>query len=119
MSNKTQSQGTENYIETVVSTALPHFHHCGIRLPLSLSLDPSMATLWCSFRSERDWAGVDQGMLVLTEFPAVVVSIKLEFYVNWREWDGQTHACVGTERNVTYFSVNKLLFVWLVRDNGE
>lgn len=40
MSNKTQSQGTENYIQNVASTALPHFHQCGIRLPLSMSLDP-------------------------------------------------------------------------------
>ena len=31
---------------------------------------------------------------------------------------GQTHACVGLERNVTYFSVNKLLFARRVRDNG-
>lgn len=31
---------------------------------------------------------------------------------------GQTHACVGLERNVTYFSVNKLLFARLIRDNG-
>ena len=109
MSNKTQSQGTANYIQNVVSAALPHFHRCGIRLPLFQILDPSTATLWCSFRSKRDWAGVDQAMLVLTGFPAVVVSIKLEFYVNWTGV-GQTHACVGVERNVTYFPVNKPLF---------
>lgn len=64
----------------------PHFHRCGIRLPLSQSPDPFTATLWCSFRPERDWA-VHRAMLVLTEFPAVVVSIKLEFYVIGRGWD--------------------------------
>lgn len=79
-------------------------------------LDPTVATLWCSFRSKTDEAWVDQAMLVLTVFPAVVVSIKLEFYVIWREV-GQTQGCVGTERNVTYFSVNKLLLVRLVCDN--
>ncbi len=66
--------------------------------PSPWSLDPFVATLWCSFRSERDWAGVDQAMLVLTEFPAVVVSIKLEFYVNWREWD--RHMLVLRERGM-------------------
>ena len=34
------------------------------------------------------------------------------------EGAGQTHGVVGMQRNVTYFFVNKLLFVWLVRDNG-
>ena len=112
MSNKTQSQGTANYIQSVVSTFISVESGCP-----SASLDPSTATLWCSFRSKTDWAGVNRAMLVLTEFPAVVVSIKLEFYVNWRGV-GQTHGCVGTEKNVTYFSVNKWLFVRVVRDNG-
>lgn len=87
MSSKNPKVKVLKTIQNVVSTALPHFHQCGIRLPLSLSPDPSMATLWCSFRSEQDWAEVNQAKLVLTEFPAVVVSIKLEFYVNWRGWD--------------------------------
>lgn len=66
---------------------------------------------------KRDWAGVDGAMLVLTEFLAVVVGIKLKFYVNLTGVE-QTHACVGIERNVTYFSVNKLLVVGLGCDNG-
>lgn len=69
-------------------------------LSLSLTLDPPLATLWCSFRSNRHRAGAGQAMLVLTEFPAVVVSTKLDFYVNWTGV-GQTHACVGKKRNVT------------------
>lgn len=51
-------------------------------------------------------------MLVLTEFLAVVVGIKLECYVILTGLE-QTHASVELERNVTYFSVNKLPFVWL------
>lgn len=58
--------------------------------------------------AEKDRAGVNRVMLFLTQFPAVVVSIKLEFYAKWKEV-GETHGRVGRERNVTYFAVNKLL----------
>lgn len=56
-------------------------------------------------------------MLVLTESLAAVVGIKLNFYVKWTGAE-QTHACVGAERNVTYFSVNKPLVVRSGCDNG-
>lgn len=40
-------------------------------------------------------------MLVLTEFLAVVVGIKLKLYVNMTGVE-QTHACVGEECNLLF-----------------
>lgn len=50
---------------------------------------------------KRGWAGAGQAMLVLTAFLAVVVGIKLTFYVNMTGVE-QTHACVEEECNLLF-----------------
>lgn len=84
----------------MVSSALPHLQQCGVRWPLSVSQDPSVATLWCSFCSQQYCAVADQAMLVLTS----CCSSKNKFR-SLCELAGvkQTYGHGGMQRNVTYF----------------